>query len=273
MGYKLTAIHHHFFHQKIWIKPIFLLLVVFGSLSMAEYAAGQVYRGHVLDEATRQPVPYVIVMLQNTKGEYVRHDNTDENGFFEIKAPEVKEYLVHVNRIGYTENTGGPFRVEKDDTLNIEMRVLEKTENLGEVTVEAKAYQEKFNMRYLEENSFFVRKKRSLGQFMTKEDIEKVHAIEPSDLFRRFLGFSTNRGVIMNQARGCRPKVIINGMIMSEPSSLTIVKGDVFTPTFTIDRLVALENIIGIEAYTGMVGQPLEFGTPSRCGAVLVWTR
>lgn len=237
-----------------------------------EFANAQVYKGTVIDEITREPIPYVIVMLQNLEGEYVRHDNTDENGLFEIKAPEAKEYLVHVSRIGYTENTGGPFLVKEDETLNIQFRILEQTETLDEVTVEAERIKKQFALEHLEENRFFVRKERGLGEFLIREEIDKMVANKPSQLFRMVPGISANfNGDLYNTFSKCPPKLIVNGMAMSYPSDLTFESK--FSTPFNIDSYVNLEAIVGIEVYTDLIGQPVEYGPRSRCGAVLVWTR
>lgn len=241
--------------------------------SIPEFAIAQVYKGQVLDEVTREPIPYVIVMLQGLEGEYIRHDNTDENGLFEIKAPEITEYLVNVSRIGYTENTGGPFLVEEGDTLNIQFRVLEQTESLGEVTVEAERVKKQFTLEHLTENRFFDRQERGLGEFMTREDIqEMVAVIKPSQLFRMVPGISANfNGDLFNTFSKCAPKLIVNGMAMSSPSDLTFQNK--FSTPFNIDSYVNIESIIGVEVYTDLIGQPVEYGPRSRCGAVLVWTR
>lgn len=252
---------------------LLLLVLILGFASLTQKAYGQVYKGFVLDEITREPIPYIIVMLQSLEGEYVRHDNTDDNGSFEIEAPEVKEYMVHVSRIGYTENTGGPFLVEEGDTLNIQFRVLEQTETLDEVTVEAERIEKQFALKNLEENRFFIRQERGLGEFMTKEDIEKMVAVsKPSQLFRMVPGISANfNGDLYNTFSNCPPKLIVNGMAMSYPSDLTFQSK--FSTPFNIDSYVNLESIIGVEVYTDLIGQPVEYGPRSRCGAVVVWAR
>lgn len=263
------------FYQTEWKRSCknSLLILFLGFASVTQPSYGQIYKGQVLDEVTREPIPYVIVMLQNMEGEYVRHDNTDENGLFEINSPEVKQYLVHVSRIGYTENTGGPFLVEEGDTLTIQFRVLEQTENLDEVTVEAERINKQFALKHLEENRFFVRQERGLGEFMTREDIEEMIAInKPSQLFRMVPGISANfNGDLYNTFSKCPPKLIVNGMAMSYPSDLTFQSK--FSTPFNIDSYVNIERIIGVEVYTDLIGQPVEYGPRSRCGAVLVWTR
>lgn len=240
---------------------------------LTEFTYAQVYMGTVVNEITRDPIPYVIVMLQNTEGKYIRHDNTDDSGSFEIEAPEAKEYLVHVSRIGYTENIGGPFLVEADDTLNIQFRVLEQTENLEEVTVEAERINKQFALKHLEENRFFVRQERGLGEFITREDIEETVAFKPSDLFRMVPGISANflSGGIYNYKSKCSPKIVLNGMQMSQPSDLMIE--DKRSTSFNLNDYIPLEKIIGIEVYTDLISQPVEYGPRSKCGAVLVWTR
>ena len=93
-------------------------------LLVADYTNAQVYKGAVLDEATREPIPFVTVSLQNEDNEHVRHTSTDEDGAFLLVAPEMTEYFLHVKRIGYSENSGGPFLVETGDTLSVQFRII-----------------------------------------------------------------------------------------------------------------------------------------------------
>ena len=249
---------------------------------LADYAHGQVYRGVVLDEMNRKPVPYVTVSLQNEENEHVRHTSTDEDGSFLLVAPDITEYFLHVKRIGYSENSGGPFLVEAGDTLSVQFRILETTESLGEVTVEGTPYEQTLIDNYLKSNNFHTRKKRGLGVFMTKDDIKKKHANFVSDLFRNTHGIQkvysgapgTGNGIIVNKRQKCAPKLVVNGNTLS--SSNPSVLEDFRTSAVggvTIDNYASIENLVGVEVYTGIPGQPAEFGPKSYCGAVVLWTR
>lgn len=251
-------------------------------LLLSNITNAQVYKGIVLDEATREPVPYVTVSLQNKENEHVRHTSTDEDGAFLLVAPEVTEYFLHVKRIGYSENTGGPFIVESGDTLSVQFRVLETTESLGEVTVEGTPYEQTLIENYLKSKNFFLRQRKGLGLFMTKEDIEEKHANFVSDLFRNTPGIQkvysgaagTENGIIVNKRQKCTPKLVVNGLTLSSSNSLVL---EDFTTAavggIAVDNYASIENLVGVEVYTGLPGQPAEFGPKSYCGAVVLWTR
>ncbi len=259
-------------------KRVVFLVGVLLLLWLVESGYAQVYKGVVLDEATRKPVPYVTVSLQNADNEHVRHTSTDEDGTFLLVAPDVTDYFLHVKRIGYSENTGGPFLVETGDTLSVQFRVMETAESLGEVTVEGTPYEQTLIENYLKSNNFYTRQKRGLGVFMTREEIEEKNAVQMADLFRGMHGVRVSvtpygETVISSNRRSCSPDVIVNGHTVNFSAPLVLEgTGNVGLPV-KIERHANLENLVGVEIYAGIPGQPAEFGPKSYCGAVVLWTR
>ncbi len=239
-------------------------------LTITELANAQVYKGVVLDEATRKPVPYVTVSLQNAENEFIRYTSTDEEGNFLLEAPDVKDYYLYAKRIGYSGNTGGPFLVEAGDTLSVEFRIFETTETLSEITVEGTPYEQTLIDNYLKAHSFYTRKQQGLGQFFTREDIQERHLNNTSDLFRYTHGVRKKDGMIVNQRGNCSPQVIRNGMTMTSvpprPSQ------GMTTGSISLDLYASPDDIVGLEIYSGLAGQPSQFGYRSRCGAIVIWT-
>ena len=257
-------------------QGVFYFFLLFLFLNTVDLASAQLYRGKVIDEYSRKPVPYVTVSLQNEDNEHIRHTSTDEEGQYLLVAPEPSNYYVHVKRIGYSENIAGPYYIETGDTLNIVFRIMEVAESLGEITVEGTPYEEFLTENYLKANNFYTRKKRGIGQFMTKKEIEDRKAIETSALFTGIHGikrFYSNIGPpqLLNQHANCAPKIIINGMTLTSSSPLTLSgSGGNFT---SVDFLVNVDNLVGMEVYTSLIGQPAAYGPKSRCGAIVFWTR
>lgn len=253
------------------------LVTLFCLLLSVEYAGAQVYTGRVLDEYSLEPVPYVVVSLQNEMNEHVRHTSTGEDGSFLLVAPEVGNYFLHVKRIGYSENSAGPYMVAVGDTLSVQFRVLETTETLDEVTVEGTPYEETLIENYLESKNFYTRKNQGIGQFMTKKEIEERKAIETSALFtgihgiKRFYSPMAGGPLLLNERTDCAPNIIINGISVARSTPLTLSgSGGSF---IAIDNYVNIDKLVGMEVYTSLVGQPTEFGQKSHCGAVVFWTR
>lgn len=246
-------------------------------LLVADTTYAQVYKGVVLDEATREPVPFVTVSLQNKDNEHVRHTSTNEEGTFLLVAPDVTEYFLHVKRIGYSENTGGPFLVEVDDTLSVQFRIMETTESLGEITVEGTPYEQILIENYLKSKNFYTRKNQGIGQFMTRKEIEEKKAVQMAALFRGMHGVRASvtpfgETVISSSRRSCSPNIILNGHSLNFSAPLVLEgTGQVGSPVI-IERYANLENLVGVEFYSGIVGQPAEFGPKSYCGAVVLWT-
>lgn len=255
----------------------FLIAITY-FLFLASTVNAQVYKGQVLDEFTREPIPYVTVSIQNENNEHIRHTSTDENGYYLLNAPKPSNYYLHVKRIGYSENIGGPYFVETDDTLNVTFRVMEAAEELGEITVEGTSYEEVLTENFLKAKGFYKRMNQGIGQFMSNKDIEEKQANYMADLFRGMPGITTSftrsgETIIASKRRTCPPKIVVNGHTMNFSAPLVLEgTGQVGSP-LVIDHYASLENLVGVEVYPGLIGQPAEFGPKSYCGAIVLWTR
>jgi hypothetical protein len=109
------------------------------------------------------------------------------------------------------------------------------------------------------------RRTRSFGQFVTMQDIDKLHASETADLFLNVLGFTalghgSDARVISNTAlarrRTCRTaNVVINGMEDQPINS------------------VLPSQVAGIEAYADEAFVPARYVGRSDCGVIVIWLR
>jgi hypothetical protein len=78
-----------------------LTLLLLGLLSTGTFA--QQVRGRVVDERSRQAVPGVTVVLQDSSGSVTRDAATDATGFFVLRAPAAGTWIVLVRHPGYAE--------------------------------------------------------------------------------------------------------------------------------------------------------------------------
>lgn len=61
--------------------------------------------GQVLDETSKNPLPYVSVVLKSSGGEVIDGSVTDDNGMFEIKKVEEGSYVLSISYIGFANLT------------------------------------------------------------------------------------------------------------------------------------------------------------------------
>jgi len=65
-------------------------------------------------------------------------------------------------------------------------------------------------------------------------------------------------------------KSYINGLSIGYSAPLTLGGGN-SCPNVSVDS-VPIENLVGVEIYSGIPGQPAQFGPRTHCGAVVLWT-
>lgn len=258
--------------SKNMIQILLLGTTIFVILLLPGKSSAQVVQGYVLNELTNEPVPETVVILRDLNKERVRSTSTKENGFFLLNAPKEDEYFIFVRRIGYTDNEGGPFKVGSNDTLTAKILVLEETILMDEVVVAVENYNESVSLEFLEGKNFYNRKKRGLGHFYTREEIQERNLFRLSDLLRMTPGIILRDGQILSSRAKCPMKIVLNGMEMFSDPALTL-NNSFQSPGFSIDRLVNVDNVLGVEVYTGLMGQPQQYGTKTRCGTLLIWTR
>ncbi len=114
---------------------------------------------------------------------------------------------------------------------------------------------------------FYERRDLGIGRFITRAEIERLHPLRTTDLFRRIPGVTIASTRVIPQAirfRGatsCHPLVWLDGT----PAAAA---------EFDLDALIP-ESIEGIEIYSGISEVPVQFRlwNADACGVVVVWSR
>lgn len=254
-----------------------LTLLMLGGITPDE-AHSQIITGQVFEEFSNNPIPDVVVSLQDSLQNPVSHTMTDKYGEFFLQAPEPGTYRVHVRQIGFHENSTGLIEMEIDDNLNIEIGMMGDTILMDEITVEADRWS-----RFLDRQGFYTRQERGLGQFMDRKDIEGMKVSRPSQLFSMIHGVNIrNDGHLLNRRHmeTCPMTLVVDGIIMVE-SRCTYLDEECHDEELriqpSIDHILQTLNIQAIEIYTSPHSIPQQFAvgisgiTP--CGAILVWTQ
>ncbi|HEV7590546.1 MAG TPA: carboxypeptidase regulatory-like domain-containing protein [Longimicrobium sp.] len=203
-----------------------------------------------------------------TVGGVDRGANTRGSGEATVEGIPRGLRLVDVRRQGYAFQ-----RVAADfvggDTVRREVRMTPSAVELEGLTVTSWGR----NVR-LRNNGFYDRQRHGFGSFMTRDQIEQLHAYHATDIFRWMRGFavipSGSRDIVVT-TRGpggfgsCLPHVYVDGNRMFVRNAREQADALEAVPT---------DNIEAVEGYQGAASIPAEYNmTGSVCGVLLIWTR
>ncbi|MDB4334852.1 carboxypeptidase-like regulatory domain-containing protein [bacterium] len=119
-------------------KPCFCLFFVFlftSSYHLFSQDLKQTIQGRVLDSFTGAPIPGVNVAVQ--KGNDLRGDATNADGYFTILNLPIGKYSLQASFIGYKSHFADNLNLLSAKALNIEIRLEEALNELAEISVKA----------------------------------------------------------------------------------------------------------------------------------------
>ena len=223
---------------------------------------GAFVRGRVVDVQTGAPVSRVLVRIR-TSGLSTLSDTTGR--FFFERVP-IGDYRLQIEHIAYAPNDA-PLRVGADD-LDVLIRLAPAAIALQPIIVTA------FSRR-LEHVGFYERRKRGVGTFFDRKQIDQMNIQDASDLLRRMpqlklipqprRGSVQQRNAMVGRRGNCRFVFVIDG-------SRTL-------PDFEMD-FVAAGALEGVEVYNGLAEVPASFKVNTTsvagstvCGVIAIWTR
>lgn len=193
---------------------------------------------------------------------------TGPNGHFRITSIPAGQYLVLVKRVGY-HPASQVIDVPPGDTLRLSY-ALEKlgANELDPVVVTERAP----SMRMAE---FEQRRKLGVGEFMTREEIEKHNAVFSTELIRRFKTVNVSPSHTKSQTEYFAISSREGGNPQLGACPMQVYVDQVPLPSpFNLDLLPPPKEIAGIEVYSGAATIPPQFSGMDRgCGVILIWTR
>lgn len=183
---------------------------------------------------------------------------TGPDGTFTFREVPPGEYSVQVRHVSYatlTDRVVVEFGIKTD--LNVKMTT--SPIELRPIEVETRSLK-------LEQVGFYYRQQRGIGSFLTREQIQAVLPLQPTDALRLEPGLSFTRrrfgpGFAVAGRNGCQFRYVINGGRVGE--------------TFEIDDLI-VDWIEAIEIYRGPASVPAEFTNFAKdvagdCGVMAIW--
>jgi len=272
--------------RRIGPRPAIPLVLAFALLAMlsAEGASAQtVIRGTLLDERTDLPVSQGLVSLLNETLRIVHSAQTDENGQFELRTSRDGWYTMRSQRQGYMNTASPRLELAAGDTIDVEFRISPDAVFLAPITVIATS------RRWWEDEvsvalwSFYERmdhyQRLGQGRFYQREDLEPFDGMSVSQMLMTIPGVRlvhTDQGVPYPTLRAgtgilrpCQPEFFVDGVRVPFRTPLD----EAFDHSDTIDSIVMVNQLVGVEVYSGVAQVPGEFGgLNSNCGVVAVWT-
>jgi hypothetical protein len=236
--------------------PAFALLAA-GRLGAQQAAAGAGEGPRIagiVKDAVGAPVPDVEVgvIKSDRLQQWV---NTGSDGAFLLTGLSPGMVPIRIRRIGYAMQF---LEIDSRSPASRGLEIVLQTvpSELENVTVEGNDV--------VKLHQFFEHRTQrgSFGVFLVQDEIRKLGATQPSDLFRTVPGVvvSTGSGGNVLRIRGCQPMVWIDGTRV---------------PGAELDEVIHPSEIAAIEFYPSNAGAPPQYLERQNrlCGTFLVWTK
>lgn len=237
------------------------------ALSAASTVEAQVIRGRLLDHASDLPVAGAAVVLVSPGGVDLERVITDTVGHFTMTTPGPGRYEFRAQRVGYETVTSPPLRLERADTVHVDVHIATDAVPLAPLTVTA-ARRAPIRDRRLDE--FYDRQRRGFGTFFGPEEIDALRPPAVSTLLHHAAGvnvrYSRSGSVVTMQNRfrrttDCIPTIMVDGHRFP---------GD---PDLPVDNLVSTIDLRAVEVYrASQVPPDLSLPMNSQCGVIVIWT-
>lgn len=231
-------------------------------------AFGQVRAGGVIDgvvsDSNLVRLSGAAVAIVGTTTEVT----TDERGHFRISGIPSGRVLLMIRRIGYV-SLPSILEVVAGDTLRSSFTLERVVPALDTVVVAARTPDNPLS-------EFEKRRRQGVGQFMTREQIEKLHFAETASYLLTFKSTEVIANKLLNKRdrplRNCPYQFFLDGVLVNTPD--------------VIADLPRPGELAGIEVYSGPSTIPIQYNTigdgagpgansngGASCGVVLLWTR
>jgi len=244
---------------------------------------GQEFRGLtgiVLDSVSRRPLEGASVYFTTAEGE----NRTGSDGRFRLRVGTARDTLMVVRRIGFVPSTF-PVHLAPGamvaDVGYLQLRPV--ATRLDQIAVEAEQVR-----RFPQLDGFFARKTQmqGLGNYLTRDDVERIPAARTSDLLRHLIKLEIECGkapgatciATSRRARETRLARRTRGDTLTEEvfdyfgtgrCRMEVWVDGVRSP-YELDT-IPVDWIVGIEVYSGPGTTPPIFGQGA-CGVVAIWT-
>lgn len=195
---------------------------------------------------------------------------TDDDGRFTLTGLPAGTRTLEVRHIGYAP-VRAPVDLASDRTASTTITLDKIADVLSEVTVYGDA---SIASRRLV--GFRQRMRLGFGHFITRADIEKRAPLRLTDVIHGIPGVAVQHsGAFDYRVVSSRPGSRCDGAVVYVDGHQFIraSSGQMSDNDFvSINDLVLLDNVVGVEIYSSGVSTPAEFRGRDNCPRVIIWT-
>ena len=252
------------------------------ALLAAAPLSAQTLRGLLLERGTDRPIELGEITMLDVRGDTVATALSDANGLFSVSARDGGSYRLVARALGYRAQGAGPYEVDDDGMLVVQLLLEAQPVDIEGIDVEAEALFPEEVSVWLDRQGFYERRDAGLGHFLGPRELAELQPMifQLSELYHRVPGvrLGPGREALMTSANGvgCAARIFVDGVL--QDSRL-------------IDRVVGrIDDLDGIEIYTRTVQIPLQYQwaaqlpdggrrdegplpRSSSCGIILIWTK
>jgi hypothetical protein len=267
-----------------------VLVFAASALHVANIQA-QTVRGTLVERETGRPIAYALVRLLAEQGDTAATALSGTNGTFVLTAKTAGGFYLQASALGFLDEKAGIIDLGTGAEMSLQFRLRPRPIEVAGIF--SKVDPSKVREGRLMSNGFYDRLVQGFGRFYTPADIEKAHALKPTELLfnidrvsvgtpdpsvcetpggsprpppqagERGRPLDCRRPVIqMSSPTGpCFPPVYVDGVLVATDGDL--------------DAAVNMASIEALEIYRGAAEIPLQWGgtMASGCGVVLAWTK
>lgn len=209
-----------------------------------------------------------VEVFDNLTRERIRTAETDRDGRFIVRLRD-GGYRLHVSLLGYLATDSSVVLPRGERRASVALRLVDQPLGMEAVDVVARARSPAVLA------GFVARQRAGLGHFLTRDDLDRMRPGRVTDALARVPGVRLESGgstfhrrlrMARTGVRNCAVQVFVDGMLMNR--GLRGPGGS------SVDDIVSVSDVEGIEVYRGLSSVPAEFlNEHARCGVVVIWTR
>jgi carboxypeptidase family protein/TonB-dependent receptor-like protein len=247
---------------KRWVRRLACCACLAAVATAPSKAQTGVLRGIVVDSANGTPIEDVDILAAALR----QVGRSNSKGQFTLTKLPKGELELTIRRLGYKPQTQ-TIVLSGGDRDSVKIELVGQPELLRAMQIDEV---ERHRRQGVED--FYVRRARGIGTFISREQLEELRSIQPTDALRNVPGIQLIRtrdgnnsvrftGVSSINRRDCPPTLWLDGQRV---------------PGMELDQIPA-RDIEGIELYRGASTTPAQFwqGNTSNafCGTIVVWSR
>ncbi|MCB0516202.1 MAG: outer membrane beta-barrel family protein [Chitinophagales bacterium] len=133
-------------HKNIRLFLSFLFVACFAALPLHAQSSGISVSGKVLDQNSRQPIPYAtIAIVDSNTQNIITGTTTEEDGTFSLQT-KVKDFYVEVSFIGFVKQSVKDFTIANGKVHLGDILLAENSQTLDEVVIQAEKSTTEFKL-------------------------------------------------------------------------------------------------------------------------------